>query len=94
MAPLVLLVLWVRRVVRPAACVAAAACPTLFSMSKSRREVLAESKRKGIVAGATAAATVTLGVVVSLPVAAVAAVPAAWLGYRWWKHRSENGIKF
>ena len=24
----------------------------------------------------------------------VAAVPAAYLGYRWWKHRSENGIRF
>jgi len=29
-----------------------------------------------------------------LPVAVVAAVPTAWLGWRWWKHRAENGIKF
>lgn len=63
-------------------------------MSKSRNEVVAESKRKGLVAGAAAAATVTLGVVVSLPVAAVAAVPAAYFGYKWWKHRAENGIRF
>jgi hypothetical protein len=63
-------------------------------MSKSRSEVVGESRRKGFVAGVATAATVTLGVVVSLPVAAVAAVPTAWLGWRWWKHRAENGIKF
>jgi hypothetical protein len=63
-------------------------------MSKSRSEVVEESRRKGFAAGVATAATVTLGVVVSLPVAAVAAVPAAWLGWRWWKHRAENGIKF
>jgi len=32
---------------------------------------------------------------VAAPVAGViAAVPALVLGYRWWKHRAENGIKF
>jgi hypothetical protein len=63
-------------------------------MAKSRSEVLAESRRKGVVAGAAAAATVALGATVGLPVAAVAAVPTAILGWRWWKHRAENGIKF
>jgi hypothetical protein len=63
-------------------------------MSKTRSEVLEESRRKGVVAGASAAATVVLGAVVSLPVAVVAAVPTAWFGWRWWKHRAENGIKF
>jgi hypothetical protein len=64
-------------------------------MTKSRREVLEESKRKGLTAGAAAAATVTLGLVTaSLPVVAVAAVPTAILGWRWWRHRAENGIKF
>jgi hypothetical protein len=63
-------------------------------MSKSRNEVVEESKRKGRVAGAAAVATVALGAVVSLPVAVFAAVPTAWLGYRWWKHRADNGIKF
>jgi len=63
-------------------------------MSKTRSEVLEESRRKGMVAGASAAATVVLGAVVSLPVAVVAAVPTAWFGWRWWKHRAENGIKF
>jgi hypothetical protein len=63
-------------------------------MSKTRSEVLEESRRKGAVAGAAAVATVALGVAVSLPVAAVAAVPTAFFGWRWWKHRAENGIKF
>jgi hypothetical protein len=63
-------------------------------MSKSRGEVLADSKRKGYVAGAAAVATVTLGVVGFPVVAAVAVVPTAVLGWRWWKHRAENGIKF
>ncbi len=56
--------------------------------------MMEESRRKGTAAGVAAAATVALGAVVSLPVAVVAAVPTAWLGYRWWKHRAENGIKF
>lgn len=63
-------------------------------MSKSREEVLKESKRKGAAAGVAAVATVVLGVAVSAPVAAVAAVPAAVLGWRWWKHRARNGIRF
>jgi hypothetical protein len=65
----------------------------MATMSKTRREVLEESRRKGVVAGAATAATVALGVV-GLPLAVVAAVPTAWLGWRWWKHRAENGIKF
>jgi len=67
---------------------------TLAAMSKTRREVLDESRRKGVVAGAATVATVALGAAVSLPAAVVAAVPAAWLGWRWWKHRAENGIRF
>jgi len=62
-------------------------------MAKSRSEVLAESRRKGLWAGTAAAATVALGVVHS-PIVVVAAVPAAVLGWRWWKHRAENGIRF
>ena len=41
-------------------------------MSKTRQEVLDESKRKGFVAGAAAVATVALGATIGLPVAAVA----------------------
>ncbi len=63
-------------------------------MSKTRSEVLAESKRKGVLVGVATAATVT-GVAIGSPVlAVVAAVPAAVFGYRWWKHRAENGIRF
>jgi hypothetical protein len=67
---------------------------TLCVMSKTRTEVLEESRRKGVLAGGAAAVTVVLGATVGLPVAVVAAVPSAWLGYRWWKHRAQNGIKF
>ncbi len=63
-------------------------------MSKSRSEVLAESQRKGVVAGAATVAVVGLGVVIGPVTAVVAAVPAAVFAYRWWKHRAENGIKF
>jgi hypothetical protein len=37
---------------------------------------------------------VVLGATVGFPVAVVAAVPTALLGWRWWKHRAQNGIKF
>jgi hypothetical protein len=63
-------------------------------MSKTRQEVLSESRRKGFVAGAAAVTTVALGATIGLPVAVVAAVPTALLGWRWWKHRANNGIKF
>jgi hypothetical protein len=64
-------------------------------MSQSRQEVMKESRRRGLVAGAATAGTVALGAV-GFPVVAVvaAAVPSAWLGWRWWKHRAENGLKF
>jgi hypothetical protein len=63
-------------------------------MSKTRTEVLKESQVKGVVAGAAAAATVAAGVIVGAPLAVIAAVPTAVLGWRWWKHRAENGIRF
>jgi hypothetical protein len=64
-------------------------------MSGSRSEVIAESNRKAVRAGVATAAAVTLGVI-HFPVVIVAAatVPAALLGYRWWKHRADNGIRF
>ena len=63
-------------------------------MSKTRSEIVAESNRKGIVAGAAVAGTVVLGVFAAPVAAAVAAVPTAVLAYRWWKHRAVNGIRF
>ena len=64
-------------------------------MSKTRTEVLQESKRKGLAAGVATAATVTIGVMgAPVTVVAMAAVVPAVLGWRWWKHRAENGIRF
>jgi hypothetical protein len=63
-------------------------------MSKTRSEVLEESRRKGMAAGVATAGTVALAVVAPPAVAILAAVPAALLGYRWWKHRANNGIRF
>jgi hypothetical protein len=67
---------------------------TLSAMSKTRSQVLEESRKKGIMAGATTAGAVATGVLVSSTLGAVAAVPAAYFAYKWWKHRAENGIKF
>jgi hypothetical protein len=64
-------------------------------MSKTRSEVLGESTRKGVVAGAATTATVVAGAVVSWPLAVVVGAPvSAYLGWKWWKHRAENGIRF
>lgn len=63
-------------------------------MSKTRSEVLSESRKKGIVAGATTAGAVAAGVLLAPVAGVVAAVPAAWYTYKWWKHRAENGIRF
>jgi uncharacterized membrane protein len=64
------------------------------AMANTRSEVLAESRKKGVVAGATTACAVAAGVVVAPVVGVLAAVPAALLTYRWWKHRADNGIRF
>jgi hypothetical protein len=63
-------------------------------MSESRSEVIQASKRKGFVAGAATAGAVAAGVLIGPVTCAFAAVPAAVLTYRWWKHRADNGIKF
>lgn len=64
-------------------------------MSQGRKDVQAESRNKGLVAGAVAAGAVTLGVIgAPLILVGAAAAPAAVLTWRWWKHRAQNGIKF
>ncbi|MBS2019493.1 MAG: hypothetical protein JST00_41910 [Deltaproteobacteria bacterium] len=63
-------------------------------MSKTRTEVREESRKKGIVAGVTTAGAVAAAVAIGPITAAVAAVPAAYYTWKWWKHRAENGIKF
>jgi ribonuclease PH len=66
----------------------------MVRMSKSRREVLEDSKKKAITAGVVTAGTVALAAA-SFPVlATVTAVPAVVFAWRWWKHRAENGIRF
>jgi uncharacterized membrane protein len=62
-------------------------------MSKTRTEVLEENRKKGIVAVAATSGAVAAGVFIGPVVAVVAAVPAAVLAYRWWRHRAENGIR-
>ncbi len=63
-------------------------------MSKTRSDVVAEGQRKGIYAGAATVGAVAAGIVIAPIAGAVVAVPALFLGYKWWKHRAENGIKF
>jgi hypothetical protein len=63
-------------------------------MSESRSEVVKDSNKKAVKAGLVAAGSVTLAIAGAPILAAVAAVPAAVLGWRWWKHRTENGIRF
>jgi hypothetical protein len=70
------------------------AVSNLLAMSKTRTEVMEDSRKKGIVAGVTTVGAVAAAVVVGPITAAVAAVPAAYYTWKWWKHRSENGIKF
>ena len=67
---------------------------TLRLMSKTRSDVIAEGQRKGIVAGVATAGAVAAVVVIAPVAGAIAAVPALYFGYKWWKHRAENGIKF
>lgn len=67
---------------------------TLPLMSKTRSQVVEEGRKKSIVAGATTAGAIAAGVLVAPVAGALAAVPAAYFTYKWWKHRAENGIKF
>lgn len=62
---------------------------------RGRSEVVKESRKRGAMAGgaaiATGVATATLGIV---PLTVVGAGATGVLAFRWWKHRSKNGIKF
>ena len=63
-------------------------------MSEGRKSVVEESTHKGIVAGATVAGAVVVGVLGFPILAGLAAIPATALTWSWWKHRAKNGIKF
>ena len=62
-------------------------------MSKTRTEVLEESRKKGIAASALSVGAVAAGVIVGPITGGLVAVPAVYAAYKWWKHRAENGIK-
>ena len=62
-------------------------------MSTRTAAASSESKKKGFATVAVGAATVTAGIVVGWPLAVIGAVPTAVLGWRWWKHRVENGLR-
>jgi uncharacterized membrane protein len=63
-------------------------------MSKTRTEVLEESRKKGMIAGATTAGAIATGVLLAPVAGVVVAVPAVYFAYKWWQHRSKNGIRF
>ena len=63
-------------------------------MSKTRSDVLEESRKKGMQAGVATAGAVALAAIHWPVTAVLAAGSAAVLGVRWWKHRAENGIRF
>ncbi len=52
------------------------------------------AKKKGLVAGAALAASVSLGIVASPLLAVVGLVPTAYLAYDWVKFRIKKGIRF
>jgi hypothetical protein len=62
---------------------------------KTRKDVLADSRRKGMIttgaAVATGVATATVGF---LPLGIVGAGATGYFAYKWLKHRMDNGIKF
>ena len=66
----------------------------MTSMSETRSSILSESKKKGILAGLSTAAAITVGVAIAPVAGVIAAVPAAYLGWKWWNHRAKNGIRF
>ena len=65
------------------------------SITKGRKEVQAESRRKGVVAGASAVATGVAAATIGLAPLTLAGVGATgYFAWRWVKHRARNGIRF
>jgi len=63
--------------------------------TKPRTEVLAESRRRGLAAGGSAAATTAVTVAAGLgPLSVVGIGVSGWLAWRWLEHRAKNGIRF
>lgn len=61
----------------------------------TRRQVLAESKRRGALAGGAAVATGLASVTVGfVPLGIVGVGATGWLTYRWIAHRFSHGVRF
>jgi hypothetical protein len=62
---------------------------------KTRKEVLTDSRKRAVIAGSAAVATgVATATVGFLPLGVVGLVATGYFGYRWIKHRIDNGIRF
>ena len=62
---------------------------------KGRKEIVAESRKKGILAGTTAVATGVAAATIGIVPVTIAGVGATgFFTYRWIKHRARNGIRF
>lgn len=62
---------------------------------KGRKDVVEESRKKGLIAGSSAVATGVAAATVGLVPLTIAGVGATgFFTYRWIKHRARNGIRF
>ena len=80
----------------PARCTGAPHVSTLGAMSKTRTEVLEESQEEGHRGRGRddRAPSPPASLLASPVIGAVAAVPGVYFAWKWWKHRTENGIRF
>lgn len=66
----------------------------LDPVAETRTDVRKKSRRKGLVAGASAVATGVAVATVGLVPLTVAGVGATgYFAWRWWDHRAKNGLK-
>lgn len=63
-------------------------------MATLREKDETTAKKKGLMAGAAAAAAVGLTVAASPVLGAVALIPTAYLAYDWFLFRAKRGMKF
>ena len=58
----------------------------------ARSQAESESRKKAMITGVAAAATV-VGGIVAWPLAIVGAVPTVFFARDWWKHRVKNSLR-
>ncbi len=63
-------------------------------MATLREQDEQTAKKKGLLAGAAVAASVSIGVVISPMLAVVGLIPAAYLTYEWFNFRAKRGMRF